>query len=286
MTKILTIEDAQQRIIDLDVEIVEIENQLATLDGLIESCGEDEPMKRRMYINSKARLSIAKEDAMYELVGIQKALDRRDYDLQLGAPLNPITNPEATWSQPGRVSSPAHQAAQALKNDQCRRIAEELPFSHMDAPGPEFEDGPDFEGWEERSGVTVDKKVTAGKPDITVVKTQFARAIEALYWASWYGITKYDNPGGMNYQNDGAEAAPRYNAAGARHDLKYLVGELYASDAHVHHIISKAWNAMAELELMLIGGLEPIDPAWKDTYMEDWLRQAEEIKRKSEKQNS
>lgn len=129
------------------------------------------------------------------------------------------------------------------------------------------------------TGKSPDKKQTSGKPDIEIIMRQFPNALAALPWSALYGITKYEDPDGRNYLSDGPSAAPKYASAEMRHKLKYLSGEEYADDAHVHHIVSKAWNALAELELMLRGGLVPIDPAWKNNYMEDWKKQAEEIKR-------
>lgn len=124
-----------------------------------------------------------------------------------------------------------------------------------------------------------DAKYDGGKPDIELIMIQFPLALMALPLAAMYGATKYSDNTGNSYKGvkDGRR---RYASAGMRHKLAELAGESYAGDSHVHHAIHKAWNAVAELEFLLMDGTPPIDPDWADNYAEDWAKQAEAMKRK------
>ena len=94
-------------------------------------------------------------------------------------------------------------------------------------------------------------KLDEGKEQLAVLLIQFPRALAAITRCSEYGHHKYelDSDDWTNYQRvDNAEW--RYRNALMRHEA-YRAFE-YLDESGLPHIVHKAWNALAELELHLI----------------------------------
>ena len=90
-------------------------------------------------------------------------------------------------------------------------------------------------------------KLDAGKLDFEIVFEYFATALEAVAVVAMSGELKYTRGGWRNVPN----GLLRYRNAAHRHDLKRAKGETYDKDSKLHHVAHKAWNALAELELVL-----------------------------------
>jgi hypothetical protein len=95
-------------------------------------------------------------------------------------------------------------------------------------------------------------KLNKDKPQISLLFTQFPKALEAIAKCSEYGHEKYKDTDQdyLNYQRvEGGSKT--YADAGLRHRL-YQKGttDIESQLPHAYHV---AWNALAELELLLKG---------------------------------
>lgn len=90
-------------------------------------------------------------------------------------------------------------------------------------------------------------KLDDGKLDFEIILEYFPEALEAVARVAMFGEIKYTR-GGWRHVLNGIR---RYRNAGHRHDLKRAKGETYDKDSKLHHVAHKAWNALAELELVL-----------------------------------
>lgn len=93
-------------------------------------------------------------------------------------------------------------------------------------------------------------KLDAGKRRAGLVLGGFARALGAVCDVGTYGAGKY-TPNGWRSVPNGIE---RYTDALHRHLLTEATGETHDPDTEILHAAHAAWNALARLELMLIGG--------------------------------
>jgi hypothetical protein len=104
----------------------------------------------------------------------------------------------------------------------------------------------------EESKTTEGIKHNEGKPQLSLLFTQFSKALEAIAKCSEYGHKKYNKNGEdadyLNFKRvEGGSKT--YADAGLRHRLyKKGTTDLDSQLLHSYHI---AWNALAELELIL-----------------------------------
>ncbi len=90
-------------------------------------------------------------------------------------------------------------------------------------------------------------KLDAGKPRAALVLGGFARALMEVIKVGTEGAAKYTDDGWKEVEN-GQE---RYASAGLRHFLYRAMGAEIDPDFDLDHAAHKAWNALAELELIL-----------------------------------
>ena len=90
-------------------------------------------------------------------------------------------------------------------------------------------------------------KLDYGKNRVALVMRGFARALWHVSLIGTFGANKYSDNGWMTVEN-GQE---RYADAMWRHELKEAMGEEVDPDSDILHAAHKAWNALAELDLML-----------------------------------
>lgn len=98
------------------------------------------------------------------------------------------------------------------------------------------------------SDVSRDKKYDEGKPMVGQMKRDFPRALLAVADVTRYGIEKYNQPGSWKEVKD---AFIRYEDALGRHDLMGNY-EDYDGESGRRHLVHRAWNALATLELILM----------------------------------
>lgn len=105
---------------------------------------------------------------------------------------------------------------------------------------------------QEESKTTEGIKYNDGKPQLSLLFTQFPKALKAIVKCSEYGHKKYNKNGEdsdyLNFKRvEGGSST--YADAGLRHRL-YEKGttDLDSQLPHAYHV---AWNALAELELIL-----------------------------------
>jgi hypothetical protein len=105
-------------------------------------------------------------------------------------------------------------------------------------------------GIEEITDIMKGKKENKGKPQLSILFTQFPKALEAIAKCSEYGHLKYKSTDAdyLNYQRvEGGSKA--YADAGLRHRLyKKGTTDVESKLPHYYHV---AWNALAELELLI-----------------------------------
>lgn len=91
-------------------------------------------------------------------------------------------------------------------------------------------------------------KHNQNKLPMSVIKSQFSRAMEAIVKCSQYGHEKYKETD-LNWDNfrNVEGGSKTYRDAGERHSL-FPVGEL-DSESGLPHIYHELWNKMAEVEL-------------------------------------
>ena len=101
-------------------------------------------------------------------------------------------------------------------------------------------------------GAKAGLKFDDGKVDITFVLEYFPNALAAVSTVAEYGAKKYTR-GGWNTVPNGIE---RYTAAMDRHHLaEFRDGPYDDGDSGLAHAAQVAWNALARLEKMLVGGM-------------------------------
>ncbi len=88
-------------------------------------------------------------------------------------------------------------------------------------------------------------KLDAGKTNANLLK-DFSLALTAIAEVATFGANKYSK-GGWQFVEDGIS---RYADAGVRHWLKEN-SEEFDQDSKLRHIAHRAWNVLAELELIL-----------------------------------
>lgn len=93
-------------------------------------------------------------------------------------------------------------------------------------------------------------KADAGKPMVSLVVTQFSRALWEVSRVATYGAAKYTPGGWMTVRN----GLMRYTDAQFRHELAWGWGEDVDPETGLYHLASAAWNALARLELALEAG--------------------------------
>lgn len=90
-------------------------------------------------------------------------------------------------------------------------------------------------------------KLDAGKIRPALVFKAFAHALWKVAEVGTYGANKYTENGWLEVPNGEA----RYGDAEMRHMLKDWMGEQCDPDTEIEHQAHKAWNALAQLELMI-----------------------------------
>lgn len=91
-------------------------------------------------------------------------------------------------------------------------------------------------------------KLDAGKAPVHQgLILQFPRALEQVALLTEYGAEKYT----WNGWQDVAQADTRYANARIRHELAIGRGEWFDPDSKLPHLVSVAWNALAQLELRM-----------------------------------
>lgn len=90
-------------------------------------------------------------------------------------------------------------------------------------------------------------KLDAGKPRVSLVLNGFPNALMAVAEVGTYGANKYTDNGWLSVPN----GKQRYADAGYRHNLLAATGEDRDAESGLLHKAHAAWNALAELELML-----------------------------------
>lgn len=90
-------------------------------------------------------------------------------------------------------------------------------------------------------------KLDAGKPRVSLVLNGFPNALMAVAEVGTYGANKYTDNGWLSVPN----GKQRYADAGYRHNLLAATGEERDAESGLLHKAHAAWNALAELELML-----------------------------------
>lgn len=101
-------------------------------------------------------------------------------------------------------------------------------------------------------------KLDDGKLDFEILLEYFGSALEAVARVASFGEIKYTRGGWRDVPN----GILRYRNAGHRHDLKRAKGEVYADDSKLLHVAHKAWNALAELELVLAQEAREPETQW------------------------
>lgn len=95
-------------------------------------------------------------------------------------------------------------------------------------------------------------KLDAGKIRADLVLGGFALALIEVARVGTYGAKKYSDNGWVSVPN-GVE---RYSDAMWRHYFNEKTGEIYDRELQVHHAAQVAWNSLARLQLILLGGTE------------------------------
>jgi len=104
------------------------------------------------------------------------------------------------------------------------------------------------------AGLTSDTpgaKLDAEKLRVDLVMDGFSLALQEVAKVAGYGARKYSE-GGWQHIPQGEQ---RYRAAAGRHRLK-RVRESHDPDTQLLHLAHEAWNALAELELVLRKGID------------------------------
>jgi hypothetical protein len=139
-------------------------------------------------------------------------------------------------------------AKKILKENKTETSTEIPNFTPIDVekifPKHAFDTIEKQNGEKETEGVKLDSK----KPKIALLFKQFPKALEAIARCSEYGHEKYKDTDSdyLNFKRvkEGSEA---YANAGLRHRLQQGI-DLESMLPHRYHV---AWNALAELELLL-----------------------------------
>lgn len=105
-----------------------------------------------------------------------------------------------------------------------------------------------IDNWEKPEGVNEGIKLNKLKPQLSLLFKQFPQALEAISRCSEYGHEKYKETD-LDYLNFKRvkEGSKAYADAGLRHRLQKGI-DLESMLPHCYHV---AWNALAELELIL-----------------------------------
>lgn len=115
-------------------------------------------------------------------------------------------------------------------------------------------------------------KLDAGKPRVSLVLNGFPNALLAVSEVATYGANKYTDNGWVSVPN----GKQRYADAGYRHNLLAATGEERDVESGLLHKAHAAWNALAELELMLReapqGGGEKFEFIWQRPGLTDVAR--------------
>lgn len=90
-------------------------------------------------------------------------------------------------------------------------------------------------------------KLDSGKVDMALIFDGMPRALIAVGEVGTFGAAKYTRDGWQSVP----EGERRYRAAQDRHRLKRFYEGEYDSDSKLLHLSHAAWNALAELELLL-----------------------------------
>lgn len=90
-------------------------------------------------------------------------------------------------------------------------------------------------------------KLDSGKVDMALIFDGMPRALLAVGEVATFGAAKYTRNGWMSVP----EGERRYRAAQDRHRLKRFTEGEYDSDSKLLHLAHAAWNALAELELLI-----------------------------------
>jgi hypothetical protein len=90
-------------------------------------------------------------------------------------------------------------------------------------------------------------KLDEGKPRMDMVLGGFARALIEVAKVGTFGARKYADGSWVHVPN----GIQRYADAGMRHHMDRARGEIYDSQTKLDHAAHKAWNALAELDLIL-----------------------------------
>lgn len=90
-------------------------------------------------------------------------------------------------------------------------------------------------------------KLDAGKTQPELIYRGFARALNEVAEIGTFGAVKYSPDGWQSVP----EGILRYRNANYRHRNAFYRGETHCPDSKKHHLAHAAWNALAELELML-----------------------------------
>lgn len=164
------------------------------------------------------------------------------YELMNGTPCADCKAPERClqWGKYGRSPASgapvvASSAAEAYHN---RGQAEYL--------------GPLLERELEIMGTKVVKHDSGKAPIAQGFFAYFPRAIAAISWTSEYGSRKYS--WGAWKKTATVNDSDRFANAAARHDLAPFIGDPYDAESGLANLVQRAWNVLAELELLLEGG--------------------------------
>lgn len=90
-------------------------------------------------------------------------------------------------------------------------------------------------------------KLDAGKPRLSLVIMDFARALQEVSKVGTFGADKYTAGGWVSVPN----GEQRYTDAMLRHLLQEATGETLDQESGLYHAAHTAWNALARLDLML-----------------------------------
>lgn len=92
-------------------------------------------------------------------------------------------------------------------------------------------------------------KLDAGKPRVALVLGGFSRALLEVSKVGTFGANKYTDSGWLSVPN----GVKRYSDAHLRHTLQEAGGEELDQESQLLHAAHTAWNALARLELILLG---------------------------------
>lgn len=99
------------------------------------------------------------------------------------------------------------------------------------------------------------KKFDGGKSPLTqAVLEYFPRALIGVGLISAYGAAKYDVPYSDKNWSRVQNGRGRYRDAEARHLVNESVDGYYDPESKLLHVLHKAWNALADAELLLAEG--------------------------------